>query len=216
MLTPPILPNTEPAEQTRRKLHWSFCRSHRLPLVTTLLTLSATLLLPRADDPLLFPDLAGGPPLPVPLAACVPLLMACFAVGATMDTMEGFSAHAARPRYLMAALAGAIGAATAAVLTTTALAAAGQPADIPLALRALTGFLGLACLGAAVVGVRACWTVPFLWALPVFLLGQDPPLPAWARWPVAENGDPTAWTTAALLAVTGTAAFLLRLSHRRR
>ncbi|MFY1678306.1 MULTISPECIES: hypothetical protein [unclassified Streptomyces] len=165
----------------------------------------------------LFPNMGGAEPVPASGAAFMPLLLAIGVPVSTIDGMGDFSKAAALPRRRVRALhlAGAFGIAV--LLACAALLVSGDLDTLPLALRNLLGFTGLAGVSAAILGFRLSWLLPLVQTVPAFLLGTPGMGGAeaqWWEWPRASMESGLAWGMATALMAGGT--FLTVLCGDRR
>lgn len=86
---------------------------------------------------------------------------------------------------------------------------AGDAAPVAFVVRDAAGFLGLAGLGAAMLGGRYAWAPPIAVVMPAFFASPETTLERVAAWPVAAvDADVAAWTAVALL-VAGLSAYAL-------
>ncbi|MGH3715240.1 MAG: hypothetical protein ACRDT4_17520 [Micromonosporaceae bacterium] len=142
----------------------------------------------------------------LPWLLFLPLASACLIGLSLRSPLHDFDLTAARslPLWRLGQIAAL---ATGSALAITALASQLQGAFGPLAaIRNLIGLLGLALLGARLIGGRLAWLLPCLWLLAATTMG-DPrsTLPPW-DWPVRHDNDFPAIAVALLLAVAGLAA----------
>ncbi|GAB3956212.1 hypothetical protein GCM10028832_12670 [Streptomyces sparsus] len=168
-------------------------------------------------EAVLFPNVGGDRPIPATGAGFVPLLLGVGVLMSTIDNMADFSHSAAVPRHRVLGLHVAVALAVAAALTCLALLLSQDAGAVPLALRNLLGFTGLAAVSAAVLGARLSWFLPVAQAVPAFLIGSPGARGTdarWWEWPRAATENGTAWTVVTVLFAAGAALFLLRPGRR--
>ncbi|MEV4282707.1 hypothetical protein [Actinoplanes xinjiangensis] len=129
--------------------------------------------------------------------------------GGADDALERTSSLRWPPRRAVHLLAGLV-VILALVLVTLVTAARFGPAV--LVLRDAAGLLGLAALGAAVLGAGRSWFLPLSWTLPavLFPFGGTAVAGQVLTWQSQPHDSRTAAVTAAVVAVVGLGAYALR------
>jgi hypothetical protein len=185
----------------------AYARSRKLPraaLVSLAIAFAATLYAGRQVQ---IPQLRYLSDFSVPLAATVPVAHAVVLATTLFSPMADLEHTAAQPMRRYRATHTAVLLALGAVLAALPLAGGLAPDVCTAAVRNVTGYLGLAMIGARVFGSGLAWLLPLAMFAPTLLLGvgADNTPETWA-WSIHSASSASAAVIAAALWFVGLVA----------